>query len=143
MRSDENWRYFTGPILTKYKNIKNECLNHLRTYRKMKDRYVYIANGGWHFNALGGIRDKINNFSHPFYTEESMNLRKTGLYVEIKNLPKYIIENRKKYQDLFYEDTKNEFKYTYLKRFSKYFKMDHYKKIIYPHIPNFKSRNVI
>jgi beta-1,4-mannosyl-glycoprotein beta-1,4-N-acetylglucosaminyltransferase len=50
LRTSEDWTYFTGPIITKYKNIKNECLNHLRTLKKMKNKYVYIEDGGWHFN---------------------------------------------------------------------------------------------
>ena len=137
MRSDENWRYFTGPILTKYKNIKNNCINHIRTYRKMRKHYKYVENGGWHFNALGGIEEKIANFSHPFYTTQSMKLRMTGLYVETTNLPSYILNNMDKYKDLFYDDVDSKFKYSPMKEYSRYLKVDHYKKMIYPFLPNF------
>lgn len=108
LRTNEDWTYFTGPIVTKYKNIKNECLNHLRTYRKMKDRYTYIANGGWHFNALGGLTKKVHDYSHPYYSMGEMQSRatKTGNFIEDKNLPKLLLNNKEKLKHLFIEETK-------------------------------------
>ncbi len=101
LRTNENWRFFTGPIVTKYKNIKNECLNHLRTISKMESTYVFIENGGWHFNALGGINKKIEDFRHPIYTPEYMKTRENGSRVEENHLPKYLIDNKQKYKHLF------------------------------------------
>jgi beta-1,4-mannosyl-glycoprotein beta-1,4-N-acetylglucosaminyltransferase len=94
LKTNENWTKFTGPIITKYKNIKNECLNHLRTLRKMQNYYIYHENGGWHFNALGGADKKIEDFKHPIYHKSYMDQRKCGARVEETGLPEYILENK-------------------------------------------------
>jgi hypothetical protein len=63
-RSDEE---FWGPIVGKYKNIKNEVLNHLRTKAQKTKEYH-----GWHFTNMGGleqVRRKLNDS----YTAESYN----------------------------------------------------------------------
>lgn len=101
VRTNENWTYFTGPIVTRYANIKNECLNHLRTQRKMTGVYVYIENGGWHFNALGGIQKKIDAFKHPIYTNGYMLSRENGSRIDETDLPEYLTENKEKYKELF------------------------------------------
>lgn len=99
VRTNENWTYFTGPIVTMYKNIKNECLNHLRTRRKTEHRYTYIENGGWHFNALGGVQKKIEDFKHPVYHQQYMEWRKSGYRFDETGLPEYIIKNKKQFLD--------------------------------------------
>jgi hypothetical protein len=101
LRTSEDWTYFTGPIITKYKNIKNECLNHLRTLKKMKDKYVYIEDGGWHFNAIGGIEKKINDFKHPVYSFHYMKSREKNTFIEEVNLPPFLLENKSNYLNLF------------------------------------------
>lgn len=105
VKTNENWtpetNPFTGPIVTKYKNIKNECLNHLRTLSKTK--YTFIENGGWHFNALGGIEKKINDFKHPVYSVAYMMNRQNGSRIDESGLPEYLIEKKQKYKTLFYE----------------------------------------
>jgi len=100
-RTGEDYTFFTGPIVTRYKNIKNECLNHLRTLRKMKNRYVFLDEGGWHFNALGGIQKKITSFRHPVYTEDYMQQRTQGGWRDEEFLPEYILKNKEKYKHLF------------------------------------------
>jgi beta-1,4-mannosyl-glycoprotein beta-1,4-N-acetylglucosaminyltransferase len=104
VKTNEVWNVetnmFTGPIIAKYSNIKNSCLNHLRTLRKTK--YVFIEDGGWHFNAIGGISKKIESFSeHPQYTESYMRAREYGSRVDESDLPEYLILNKEKYKDLF------------------------------------------
>ena len=100
---DEVWspnnNTFTGTIVTNYRNIKNACLNHLRTLRKTN--YVFIENGGWHFNAIGGIEKKINDFKHPIYTHEYMKGREVGSRVDESGLPEYILNNKEKYKKFF------------------------------------------
>ncbi len=86
---------FTGPIITKYINVKNNCLNHLRTLRKTN--YTFIENGGWHFNALGGVEKKIMDFRHPVYTYGYMINRSLGSFKDEECLPEYIKNNREKY----------------------------------------------
>ena len=97
-RTNEDWTYFTGTIVTRYKNIKNECLNHLRTHSK--NTYHFIENGGWHFNALGGVDNKIAAFKHPVYTKEYMQGRQLGLHVDETQLPEYLLQNKEKYKHL-------------------------------------------
>ena len=97
----ENWTYFTGTIVTRYKNIKNECLNHIRTPKKMVDIYIYIEDGGWHFNALGGIEKKIKDFKHPVYTNSYMKNRETGSIINESDLPEFLIQNKEKYKHFF------------------------------------------
>jgi beta-1,4-mannosyl-glycoprotein beta-1,4-N-acetylglucosaminyltransferase len=100
-RTNENWTQFTGPIVTKYENIKDVCLNHLRTQRKMNHIYIFMENGGWHFNALGGIEKKVEDFQHYVYNIGYMRKRASGSWVDDEGLPKYIINNKEKYKELF------------------------------------------
>jgi len=111
--SDEEW---AGTLATKYKNIKNACLGHLRTARKT--RYEYIRNGGWHFTNVGGIdkiRRKLESYGHQEYNTEAIKSalldkiernqdfigRGFHFHVEEKSLPAYILDNKDKYHDLF------------------------------------------
>ena len=103
VRTNENWTHFTGPIVTRYKNIKNECLNHLRTRRFMDHKYIFIENGGWHFNALGGIDKKIEDFSHPVYHKNYMEMRKNGYRVDETGLPEYIVKNKENLKKYFFK----------------------------------------
>lgn len=116
-RSNEDWSGWTGTIITKYKNIKNECLNHLRTHRKMKFKYVFLKNGGWHFAFQGGYegaKNKLQEYKHSWYNpNEAIKYlknrvsenkdhkgRKIKLWKDEKNLPKYILNNKDKYKKL-------------------------------------------
>lgn len=97
-RTSEDNTYFTGTVMTRYKNIKNACINHLRT--RGKTEFVEIKDGGWHFNALGGKEKKIEAFKHPVYTHEYMASREKGKYLDESKLPKYLLENKHKYLHL-------------------------------------------
>lgn len=94
VRTNENWTFFTGPIICRYEMIKNNCLNHLRTQRKMNHIYEFIEDGGWHFNALGGSDKKISDFQHPVYSKGYMESRKSGSRIDEVGLPTYIIEHK-------------------------------------------------
>lgn len=92
-RTDEDWTGWTGTIFTRYKNIKNSCINHLRT-DSMTD-YVIIENGGWHFNSIGGKEQKKEAFKHPVYEDEQeWKRREVNLRKDESNLPKYILNNK-------------------------------------------------
>jgi hypothetical protein len=67
----------------------------------MIDKYVYIENGGWHFNALGGIDKKIEDFKHPVYTLPYMKRREKNTFIEELNLPEFLIKNKETYKHLF------------------------------------------
>lgn len=99
-RTDEDWLGWTGTVFTCYKNIKNACINHLRT--DSMTEYVVIENGGWHFNSIGGKEKKKEAFKHPIYENESeWKRREVNMRVDEKDLPKYLIENKDKYDKLF------------------------------------------
>ena len=70
-RSNDNWIGWTGTVGTKYKNIKNGCLNHLRTVGKNK--FTIIRNGGWHFTWQGGytrVVSKLESYDHQEFNTE-------------------------------------------------------------------------
>lgn len=112
--SSEPW---VGTMATKYKNIKNSCLNHLRN--PTKTRYKFINNGGWHFTSMGGlekVREKLNSS----YTSESYNTpeiqakleermrenkdyigRNFKFWTDESNLPSYLIDHKEEYKKLF------------------------------------------
>lgn len=113
-RSSEPW---AGTLLTKYKNIKNACLNHLRT--PSKTQYEYIDNGGWHFTFMGGseqIKKKLEAYGHQEYNNdyfkdriaENLTANKDVLgrsefsfWIDESQLPKHIIDNKEKYKQFF------------------------------------------
>ncbi len=113
-RSSELW---AGTLVTKYKNIKHTCLNHLRTASKTK--YTYIENGGWHFTNQGGA-DRIREKIEASYGSEDLNTdaikskvvermesnqdyigRRFKFRKNDKGLPAYLLENRDRYRPLF------------------------------------------
>jgi len=118
VESNEPW---AGVTLTKYKNIKNASLNHLRN--PVKTPYQYIPNGGWHFTFMGGtdmIRLKLESYGHQEFNNDTVkndienklknNIevisshyhgRNYKLTINEDNLPKYIKDNKQKYKHLF------------------------------------------
>jgi hypothetical protein len=107
---------WAGTIATKYKNIKNACLNHLRT--KGKTHYTYIPNGGWHFTNMGGL-EEVRRKLDDSYTAESYNTeevqknlagrfgitdylgRKIRFHTDESELPPYLLQNKNRYSNLF------------------------------------------
>lgn len=57
---------FTGGLVTRYANVKDACLNHLRTSPPVP----FAMHGAWHFTSMGGyseVRRKLNDS----YTDQS------------------------------------------------------------------------
>jgi hypothetical protein len=115
-RSSEPW---AGTLATKYKNIRDNCLNHLRT--ASKTQYTYVKNGGWHFTNLGGadqIRLKLASYGHQeFNTDEVRSRiearmkgnedfigRKFKLWQDDKHLPEFLKAHRSEYRKYFKND---------------------------------------
>ncbi len=118
IESNEPW---AGVTLTKYKNVKNACLNHLRT--TSRTTYQYVDNGGWHFTFMGGpdmIKLKLESYGHQEYNNDAVknniennlknNIEVIGSYYHGRNyklthnednLPEYIKSNREEYIHLF------------------------------------------
>lgn len=105
-RSPEDWR---GTIVTKWKNLKNGCLNDMRA-----NPVNILENGGWHFTNLGGheaVMKKLESYDHtecniPFVTNnlkdrmdnnEDFLGRGYKMWIEDKDLPSYILENKDKW----------------------------------------------
>lgn len=108
-QSDE---VFYGPIVSKYKNIKNGVLNHLRQWEHIK-----IENPlGWHFTNMGGegeiMRKVKSSYDEMEYTVYAFSLnariennvdylgRKFKFTTNENKWPKYLKENREKYLKL-------------------------------------------
>lgn len=99
-RTDEDWLGWTGTIATKYKNIKDGCINHLRT-DSMTD-YVVIPDGGWHFNSLGGREKKQTAFKHPIYENNiEWRRREINMRIDESDLPQYLLDNKQLYKEYF------------------------------------------
>ncbi|MES2224754.1 MAG: DUF3431 domain-containing protein [Patescibacteria group bacterium] len=115
-RSNEDWAGWTGTIGTKYKNIRNACLNDLRTFKKNK--YAIINNGGWHFSFQGGaerVKTKLESYSHQEINNDDIksqieariekNKDIRGRYIKFwkdeSTLPQYLLNNKEKYKRLF------------------------------------------
>jgi beta-1,4-mannosyl-glycoprotein beta-1,4-N-acetylglucosaminyltransferase len=113
-RSNEDW---AGTLLTRYRNIKGSCLNHLRT--PSKTSYTYIDNAGWHFSFMGGeerVKLKIESYGHQEFNNDQVKsqvtknldsgrdiLGRPQFYyrVDESDLPRYLIENKEKYKQFF------------------------------------------
>jgi beta-1,4-mannosyl-glycoprotein beta-1,4-N-acetylglucosaminyltransferase len=113
-RSNESW---AGTLLSKYRNIKGACLNHLRT--PSKTNYEYIDNAGWHFSFMGGedrIKLKIESYGHQEFNNDQVKsqviknldsgkdiLGRSEFHYRLdeSELPTYIKDNKEKYKHLF------------------------------------------
>ncbi len=104
--------HFYGPIISKYKNIKDGVLNHLRQFEHVKS----IGYGGWHFTNCDGydgiikkVTSSYDEFEHAGYTsflKERMGLdedylgREFTFTVDESNWPQYLKDNKEKYSHL-------------------------------------------
>lgn len=110
-RSSEPWY---GTIVTKYKNIKDYCLNHIRSWPTL---YEQTENDGWHFTSL---KDILKRKLEDSYTEDTYaspeimaNLeqnienntdflgRPFQFWTDESELPQYLKDNKQKYEHLF------------------------------------------
>ncbi len=113
-RSNENWKGWAGTIGTKYKNIKDSCINNLRN----QDNGVIIPNGGWHFTFQGGkdrIKSKLESYGHQEINTENIKSKITttlahskdirgrhiAFWVDESELPSYLLESKQKYKNFF------------------------------------------
>ena len=116
-RSSEEW---TGTLVSKAKNC---FVGYNKLNRSVKPNV--LPNGGWHFTNMGGadqIRKKLEAYDHTEYNDEFIkedieyrmenNEDYVGrtttyqgkpftFYVDEVDLPKYLLDNKKKYKHLF------------------------------------------
>lgn len=108
-RSPEDWR---GTIMTKWKNLKGQCLNDMRA-----NPVNITENGGWHFTNLGGyeaVIKKIESYDHQEVNidwiksrvkqkfDDNVDFLGRGfqMWVDDSELPQYIKDNKEKYKHL-------------------------------------------
>lgn len=116
-RSDEHWQDWTGTSVTKYRNIKDQSINILRSHKSAIST-IPLHNAGWHFNFLGGAegaRRKLVEAAHPFYKNDRVlpgladavaaNRDHRGKNVKLwrdeSDLPKYLLDNKEKWKRFF------------------------------------------
>lgn len=104
---------FWGTLVASYKDIKDQCLNHLRTnVLKTKDY------AGWHFTSMGGhenVKKKLtdsytqesyitpqvlNNLEHNILESKDFLGRDFTYKIDEEDWPTYLKENRDKYKHL-------------------------------------------
>jgi hypothetical protein len=104
---------FHGPIQAKYKDIKGQCLNHLRTGNPEKNTTEYY---GWHFTNQGGldaVKQKVYDQYNPdvFGDQTYHNLearfgqidyigRRFNFEVNESDWPPWLKEHRQHYQHM-------------------------------------------
>ena len=104
---------FAGTLVGKWGEIKNECLNHLRSNTKWTDDYY-----GWHFTSMGGyenVKKKLtDSYTLDSYaSQEVLNSlkqnindsldflgRKFSYRVDTKEWPDFLKSNEAKYKHL-------------------------------------------
>lgn len=104
---------FSGTLMGYYRDIKNQCLNHLRS-----DSDSSIGKIGWHFTSMGGalsLRKKLtDSYTHETYAHPQIleNLeynidqgkdflgRDFSYTLDESDWPQYLKENRSKYKHL-------------------------------------------
>lgn len=116
LRTDENWLGWCGTIVTKYKNIKDSCLNHLKN--DDMTTFIPVANGGWHFSFMGGadkIKTKLEAYGHQEFNNDFIksNIKKNlenirdyrgrnlNFWKDESALPEYLQENKETWKHLF------------------------------------------
>lgn len=108
-RSPEDWR---GTIVTKYKNVREGCLNDMRA-----NPVNILEDGGWHFTNMGGIESvvkKLESYDHQEanvpWVKDNLQARMDSnmdflgrnyqFWVDHSELPYYILKNKDKYKHL-------------------------------------------
>lgn len=103
---------FRGTFIGSYKNVKNKCLNHLRSNTELTQV------GGWHFTSMGGY-EEVKRKLDDSYTKESYNTdwvqehlqenieqnkdflgRDFGYKIDESDWPQWLKDNKEKYQHL-------------------------------------------
>lgn len=109
-RSDE---FFTlGPIVGRYKDMKDKSFNYLRSKTQTSDKY-----GGWHFTNMGGLdklKHKIESYGHQEFNvpqiKDNLEQRMTSnqdyigrnfnMWIDESDWPPWLKEHREDYKHL-------------------------------------------
>lgn len=104
---------FYGPLAANYSQIKNKCLNHLRTN---PNNFEYLKECGWHFTSMANsLKQKIeDSYTKETYAndwvmqhlEDNVKNNKDFLgrdfkyWIDESDWPPYLKENKDKYKHL-------------------------------------------
>lgn len=102
-RTNQDKSAWTGTRFGTLGTLKKYGPNHFRTEFYAKS--IPIQNGGWHFTFLGGWEEKVKKYDHPVYAKR--HLKKFDSWIEEKNLPDYLIQNRSRWEHYFYDAPNN------------------------------------
>lgn len=69
---------FWGTLIAQYKDIKDKCLNHMRSDTSLYSQGPPL---GWHFTSMGGL-DEVRRKLDDSYTEESYNTKEVQELLE-------------------------------------------------------------
>lgn len=108
-RSNEE---FHGTLIAQYKDIKDHCLNHVRSDKSLYSEGPYL---GWHFTSMGGV-EEVRRKLNDSYTAESYNTfevqqllpermkkgtdylgRNFDFTIDESEWPQYLKDNKQKY----------------------------------------------
>ena len=117
-RSNEHWHNWTGTVLATYGQVKDSCINDMRTHGRIPR--TRVLNGGWHFSFQTdslGIREKLVSYGHQeintpqihaeleslLKKNEDIRGRGAKFHKSEKELPPYLLTNKSKYSHMFLE----------------------------------------
>lgn len=116
--NNESSEPFWGTLVAKYGDIKDKCLNEMRS-----DKNLRTTDGfqGWHFTSMGGLKE-VQRKLNDSYTPDSYNMNIIPGHVEMcvserkdllnrpftyeisqENWPQFLKDNKKKYQHLLWQ----------------------------------------
>lgn len=113
--NNKSTEQFWGTLIAEYGDIKDSCLNHLRSDKSLYSKGDSL---GWHFTSMGG-EEEVRRKLESSYTQETMNLfeiqrhlpeaikqskdilgRPFTYSVDEETWPLYLKENRDKFKHL-------------------------------------------
>jgi len=117
-RSNEHWHNWTGTVLATYSQIRDSCINDMRTHGRIPR--TRVLNGGWHFsfqtNSLG-IREKLVSYGHQeintprvhadlessLAKNEDIRGRGAKFHKSERDLPSFLLANKSRFAHMFLE----------------------------------------
>lgn len=117
-RSNEHWHNWTGTVLASFRQIKDSCINDMRTHGRLPR--TRVLNGGWHFSFQTdavGIREKLVSYGHQeintpqvhsdleISLAKNQDIRGRGAKFRRseKDLPPFLLANKSKFAHMFFE----------------------------------------
>lgn len=116
--NNESDEKFHGTLIAEYRDIKDQCLNHLRSDKRLNSKGPYL---GWHFTSQGGLKE-VQRKLNDSYTAESYNTKEVQqnlpqnhkdridflgrdftFKISEEHWPQYLKENKEQFKNLLWE----------------------------------------